>query len=116
MNSIPERTAMGRPTFNWEINFGHVMTIATLLGAGFLAYLSIEIRIADIDRRTFDYSQIRDQVKADGIVITNLTSLTNNSTTANRALVDTLASIREDVAVIKATLAAERARSRLPPQ
>ena len=114
MNEVPKPKdePMGRPTFNWEINFGHVMTIATLLGAGFLAYLSIEIRIADIDRRTFDYAQIRDQVKADGIAITNLTAITNNSHAANRALVDTLATIREDVAVIKATLASERARSR----
>jgi hypothetical protein len=107
---------MGRPIFNWEINFGHLMTIATLIAAGFLAYLSIELRITDIDKRTADYPTVRDQVKAHQLAIMGIQSTLSDTAGANRSVVETLATIREDVAVIKATLEAERRaeRTRLP--
>lgn len=106
---------MPTPKFNWEINFGHVLTIVSLLIAGFLAYLSIELRVAEIDRRTFDYGQIRDQVKQDGYSIQAIAKLVDAGAASNRAIMEQLAKIQQSVTTIDATLAEqERQRRRLP--
>lgn len=104
---------MSTPRFTWDFNFGHVMTIVSLLGAGFMAYLSIELRVAEIDRRTFDYPQIRDQVKQDGYAIQAIAKLVDEASKTNRALLVRLDEIQREVTTISATLS-EQNRTRLP--
>lgn len=98
---------MPTPRFDWTFNLGHLLTIGTLLVAGFAVYLSVETRITQIDNRTADYFTTRDLSRDNAAQLRALNSAVDNNRTSNRVILEQMSKIREDVAAIRATLEAD---------
>lgn len=90
--------------FDGTINLGHILTIISLLTAGFLAYTSIETRIDRIDVRTSDYVTVRDLVRDNRGDIDRMQGTVELNAQNTKAILDVLSKLREDVAAIKASL------------
>ncbi len=82
---------MPRVRFDASINFGHILTILSIVGSVFVAYMNIV--------RTVDGHELR---------LVTVEKQLDNSEAFQRQLLTTLTAIREDIATLKE-------RSRAPP-
>lgn len=92
--------------FDWTFNIGHVATIVTLLSGGAWAWSNVTSQVNVIDERTRDYQVTRDLAHADDAKINALQTVVQSVGSTNEAIRSDVATIRESVASIKATLAA----------
>lgn len=90
--------------FDRTITLGNVLTIVSLVMAGFAAYLSIEIRISMIDTRTIDYATIKETVLKNNIRMDSLQDLVNHYTNDTRQIAADLSTIKAQQAADGATL------------
>lgn len=99
-----EINTSGKFRFDKTITLGNVLTVITLVVAGFAAYLSIEIRIGLIDDRTADYIPVRDLVKKNDIRLDLLQSLMDKQAVTNAAVMTQLSAFGAEQAAQSATL------------
>jgi hypothetical protein len=87
---------MARPHFDFSLNLGHVLTIISIVGSVFVAYMTI---VREVDNHELRIKTIEKQI--------------DSTSTFQSQVLSTLGTIREDIATLK-----ERSRddrSRLPP-
>ena len=48
--------------FDWTVNFGHLLSIMTVLGGGFVVLLSMRWQIQEIDKRTMKIEERIEQI------------------------------------------------------
>lgn len=93
-----------KPRFDLTINLGHILTIATLLVGGFLAYASVEFRVGNVEKTISDYQAMRDQVRDNAAQIKALILIAADASAVNKQLATDVGNIRENIAAIKATM------------
>lgn len=92
--------------FDATLNLGHVVAAGVAVGSVFLAYTSIDAKATKAEAATLTFAKDHDTVIADSTRLDALTTAIIAQTTTNAAIMRALASIQQDVASIKATLAA----------
>ena len=80
---------MPRPRFDFSLNLGHILTILSIVGSVFVAYMTV---VREVDNHELRITTIEKQV--------------DTSTSFQRQVLDKLSNIREDIATLK-----ERSRS-----
>jgi hypothetical protein len=75
---------MPRPRFDFSLNLGHILTILSIVGSVFVAYMTV---VREVDNHELRITTIEKQV--------------DTSTSFQRQVLDKLSNIREDIATLK---------------
>jgi hypothetical protein len=108
--------AMHAPKFNWEFNFGHVMTsltIAMSIGSG-VWYISTHVerqagQIKALEQAKAQYmpqiESIQLRLSSNDVQVTNLRELVSEQRRTSSEILSTLGVIRENIASMNARIA-----------